>query len=145
MGILDAASSPEEGPVIVTITGDSGIGKTTLAATFEKPIFMRAENGMQAVRHMKGVKALPVIEKVEQVWEQLMALLTDEHDYKTLVIDSVTALDRMFTEHIIDTDPKNPKSLNQAAGGYGAGKGVLASMHSRIRKAAGLLQSRRGR
>lgn len=144
MSIMDSATAPDDGPVIVTITGDAGIGKTTFAASFPGVIIMRPENGLQAVRHMKNVRALPVIENVDQVWEQLMALLTEEHPYKTLVIDSVTALDRMFTEHILATDPKMPKSLNQAAGGYGAGKGVLASMHARVRKAAGLLASRRG-
>jgi hypothetical protein len=144
MSIMDSVTAPEDGPVIVTITGDAGIGKTTLAASFPDPVIMRVENGLQAIRGMKNVRALPVIEDVQQVWDQLLALLTEEHPYKTLVIDSVTALDRMFTEHIISTDPKHPKSLNQAAGGYGAGKGVLASMHARIRKAAGLLASRRG-
>ena len=36
MGILDSVAKPIDRPVIVTICGDSGMGKTTLAATFPK-------------------------------------------------------------------------------------------------------------
>lgn len=144
MGILDSITAPSDSsPVIATITGDAGIGKTTLAASFPKPVFVRFEDGTQSISGMKDVSVFPVIENVDQVWEQLNAVLAEEHPYKTLVIDSVTAADRMFTEHILKSDPKQPKSLNQAAGGYGAGRQVLASMHARVRKAAGLLVSRR--
>lgn len=46
MSLLDTVKKPEDRPVIATVTGDAGIGKTTLAATFPKPIFIRAEDGM---------------------------------------------------------------------------------------------------
>jgi len=60
------------------------------------------------------------------------------------VIDSVTALERMFIQYVIDSDPKKPKSINQAMGGYGAGLSAVATMHQRVRKAAGILNERKG-
>src|SRR5690625_7297882 len=72
-----------------------------------------------------------------------MALFTDEHNYKTVVVDSVTALERLFIQHVIDSDPKNPRSINQANGGYGAGLAAGATMHQRVRKACGTLNERK--
>ena len=40
MSLLSTISKPDDRPVIATITGDAGTGKTTLGATFPKPIFM---------------------------------------------------------------------------------------------------------
>jgi hypothetical protein len=137
-------SKPVDGPALVTICGDAGLGKTSLAASFPKPIFMRAEDGLQSISHDKRPDAFDVIETDAQVWEQFKYLISEKHDYKTLVIDSVTALERLFTQAIVDGDPKAPRTINQALGGYGAGLAALGAMHQRVRKAAGILNSKRG-
>jgi len=69
--------------------------------------------------------------------------MQEDHDYQTVVIDSVTALERLFITAVLESDPK-AKSINQALGGYGAGVSAVASMHQRVRKAAGLLNERKG-
>jgi hypothetical protein len=61
-----------------------------------------------------------------------------------LIVDSVTALERMFSQYVVDTDPKKPKGIQQALGGYGAGREAIAAMHARLRKAAGILAEKRG-
>jgi len=142
MSILDKAASPADRAVIATITGESGVGKTRLAATFPKPVFIRAEDGMQSIPAAERPDALPIIETPKELWDQLTALIQEEHKYQTVVIDSVTALERMFIQHVVDTDSKKPQSINQAIGGYGAGMRAVGAMHQRIRKAAGLLNSR---
>ena len=38
--ILDSIESPDDRPMIATISGDAGTGKTRLAATFPNPIFI---------------------------------------------------------------------------------------------------------
>lgn len=139
MSILDKIAKPSDRPIIATILGDAGMGKTSLAATFPKPVFIRAEDGMQAIPAERRPDALPVLSSVDDLWEQLSALIKEDHGYKTVVVDSVTALERMFAQYIIDNDPKKPKSLNQANGGYGAGFSAVATLHQRVRKAAGLL------
>lgn len=144
MSILAQVGKPQDGAVIATITGDAGVGKTSLAATFPKPIFIRAEDGLQSVPEASRPDAFPVLSKVEDLWEQLTALIKEEHDYKTLVIDSVTQLETMFGEHVMEADPKKPKSLAQANGGYGAGFSAVAALHGRVRKAAKVLKEKRG-
>ena len=139
MSILNSIAKPDDRPIICTITGDAGLGKTSMAATFPRPIFIRAEDGLQAIPVATRPDAFPILSNVDQLWEQLTALIKEDHDYKTLVIDSVTQLDNLFTNHIVDTDPKKPRTIAQALGGYGAGFQALSSLHGRIRKAAGIL------
>lgn len=139
MSILSTITKPADRPVVTTILGDAGMGKTSLAATFPTPVFIRAEDGMQAIAADSRPDAFPVLAKVDDLWDQLTALIKEDHAYKTVVIDSVTALERMFGQYVLDSDPKKPKSLNQANGGYGAGFAAVAAMHQRVRKAAGLL------
>lgn len=140
--ILSLAKKPANRPIICTITGDAGVGKTRLAATFPNPVFIRAEDGMQSIPESERPDAFPVISDPKDLWDQLTALINEEHDYKTVVVDSVTALERLFIQHVVDSDSKKPKSINQALGGYGAGLAAVASMHQRVRKAAGLLNAK---
>ena len=140
--MLDQIEVPADRPVICTISGNVGLGKTSLGAAFPKPIFIRAEDGLSAIPLARRPKAFPVLTTVDQLWAQLSALIKEEHDYKTLVIDSVTQLDTLFQNFIVDTDPKLPASINQALGGYGAGYSALSGMHGRVRRAAGILNQR---
>lgn len=143
MSILSSVEKPKDRPVIATICGDSGLGKTTLATRFPKPIVIRAEDGLQAVPEKHRPDAFPIIQSVDDLWDQLRGLLEEEHQYQTVVIDSVTALERMFIQHVIDSDPKKPRSINQALGGYGAGLSAVASLHQRVRKVCGALNERK--
>lgn len=142
MSILRSISKPQDRPIIATITGDPGVGKTSLAATFPKPIFVRAEDGLQSIPIESRPDALPLISSVDSLWEQLTALINEEHDYQTIVIDSVTELETMFGRHVIESDPKKPKSLAQAQGGYGAGFQAVAALHARVRRAAQVLNDK---
>lgn len=144
MSVLSSIKKPDDRPAIVTVLGDSGLGKTSLACTFPNPIVIRAEDGLSAIPSDQRPDAFPVIQKVDDVWGQLMALIKEDHEYKTVIVDSVTALERLFVQHIIDNDPKNPRSINQALGGYGAGLAAVATMHQRVRKACGMLNELKG-
>lgn len=128
----------------MTVCGDSGMGKTSLAATFPKPIVIRGEDGLQAIPDSSRPDAFPLLQSAEDLWDQITGLLKEEHDYKTVIVDSVTALERLFIQHVMDSDPKKPRSIAQALGGYGAGLSAVASMHQRVRKACGLLNERKG-
>ncbi len=142
MSLLDQITKPQDRPIIMTITGDSGLGKTTLACTFPNPIVIRAEDGLQAIPLEQRPDAFPVLTSEAQLWDQLMTLVKEDHNYKTVVIDSVTALERLFMQSVVDSDPKKPRSINQALGGYGAGLMAVGGLHQRVRKACGLLNNK---
>jgi len=141
MSLLETIETPDDGPGFVTIFGDAGAGKTTIGATFPKPIFIRVEDGLKAIPKEKRPQAFPLVKQAQDVWDQLTALKGD-HDYKTLVIDSISKLDVIFTEEIMKTEGKN--NLAQCAGGYGAGFQVLFGMHQRLRKACQVLHEKKG-
>lgn len=143
MSLMETISKPQDRPLMVTICGDSGLGKTTLACTFPSPIVIRAEDGLQSIPSDRRPDAFPVIGSADDLWKQLTALIHEPHDYKTCVLDSVTALERLFVADVLAQDPK-ARSINQALGGYGAGVAAVAAMHNRVRKAAGLLNDKRG-
>ncbi len=142
MSILDQAAKPGPKPIIATILGDAGMGKTTLASTFPDPIVIRAEDGVQGVPEEFRPVSLPTLTSVNDLWEQLTSLCKEDHPYKTVVVDSITQIEQMFTTYVVETDPKKPRSINQALGGYGAGWQAVGALHQRVRKAAGILVDR---
>lgn len=129
MGML---SSPDaHKPMMITIIGEQGLGKTSLAATYPNPVFIRTEDGTSSIKHMQNVKLFPVARSSAEVMEQIKLLGTSEHDFRTLVIDSITSLHAIIEAEIVDSDPK-ARSINQAHGGYGAGYKEAANIHRQI-------------
>ena len=145
MSLLSGAKKPEKEPFIGTIVGTPGSGKTSLAAAFPAPFMIRTTGEAIPEDLPKNMvpDTLDEVQKVADLWAQLMALLDEEHDYKTLIIDSVTGLDALFAADIIASDPK-ARGLGSALGGYGAGYDALAANHARVRRAAEAIRKRRG-
>lgn len=144
MTILSTISKPATRPPIITIIGDAGTGKTSLASTFPNPIVIRAEDGVTRIDStLVRPDAFPALTEASQLWDQLMALLNEEHSYDTLIIDSVTKLEELFIREILEKDQR-ARGINQAFGGYGNGPAAVAASHARVRKAAGLLNERKG-
>lgn len=118
-------------PLICTIFGEPGLGKTSLAATFPNPIFILAEDGLKSVKPRPH--SFPLLNDASEIWDQLKALRTEKHDYKTLVIDTISQLDQLFTSYILSQD-KSAKNLASSHGGYGAAYQMLSGLHGRVRK-----------
>ena len=87
-------------PARIIIYGPLGIGKTTFAANSPNPIFIITEDGLGDI----DVPALPQDENhkpraavsFDEVLECLEALGTQEHDYKTVVIDGLDWLEPLI-------------------------------------------------
>lgn len=130
-------------PIIATIFGEGGMGKTTLAAMFPKPVFIRTEDGTASLQGNEDVSLFPLATSSQDVLDAIEALATQKHEYKTLVLDSITQLATIIEHEIVESDPK-AKSINQAGGGYGAGYGAAAERHRMVREWAGSLAYDRG-
>lgn len=130
-------------PIIATFFGEGGMGKSTLAAMFPKPVFIRTEDGTASLAGNDEVMLFPLVSSSQEVLDQIEALATQEHDFKTLVLDSITQLATMIEHEIVAADPK-AKSINQAGGGYGAGYNTAAEKHRQVREWAGALAYERG-
>ncbi len=95
---LSQLSRPTSGkPVVVTLFGEAGTGKTTLAAMFPRPVFIRTEDGTASLDGHPDALLFPVAKTTKDVFDAIEALATQEHDRKTLVFDSVTQYEKIAT------------------------------------------------
>lgn len=151
---LSQLTKPLSKPPQITIVAAPGAGKTTLGALFPNPIFIQAEEGMSVfetwAEELRPVifPALPRSNKKEKIstkdalLDQLRSLAQQEHDFKTLVIDSVTSLHSLF-EHEVCEDYE-VDNVADAAGGFHKGYLVVKEMHSEIKTACDYLRNKKG-
>jgi hypothetical protein len=69
--------------------GDSGVGKTTLALQFCKPVVIDLEGGTELYGEAFGFDVLHA-STADEVMEAVDWLLKNRHDYRTLIIDPIT-------------------------------------------------------
>ena len=135
---------PKTRAPIITVFGDAGTGKSSFAATFPNPIFIRVEDGLGRIHSAVEIPdTFPLVKKEADLMDQLTWLLNEDHAYKTVVIDSVSALETVFTEAILKQDGR-ASTLSTALGGYGAGYAALAARHRGVRKMCGRLNEVKG-
>lgn len=143
MTLSEVLTKPQHRAVMATITGDGGTGKTSLAAAFPAPVFIRTEDGMGSLGD-DAPMAFPLAGSSREVEEQLLMLGREDHDFRTVVIDSITKLNILIEQEVIAADPKKPGSINQANGGYGAGLAAVAERHRQIKSICDQLNQYKG-
>lgn len=76
--------------------GDAKVGKTTLALQFPKPYIIDTEQTTDKKKYVDLIEKsggdVFETQNFDDLMDQVHALLTENHDYKTLVIDSLTNL-----------------------------------------------------
>lgn len=141
---LKSLQAPTKQPVMATIVAEGGMGKTTLASLWPSPIFIPIEDGSATLVGRDNVAMFPRPETISTAWviECMEKLLAGGHPFKTVVLDSITQLSTVIEAEIIESDPKKPKAINQALGGYGAGYSAMSDVHEGIRRLAGKLKDK---
>ena len=81
-----------EHPRRTMVYGVHGVGKSTFGAMAEKPIFIQTEEGINDLE----ADRFPVATAYQDVLGALSALYSDEHEYQTVVIDSLDWLERLI-------------------------------------------------
>lgn len=103
------------------IYGDSGVGKTVLASTFPKPLFLDAEDGTASIT-LDGCDSTPI-----ETWEDLFdvtAWLIDnpDHGYETIVVDSLNEVQVKSLRYILKAFPNVRRAYDSLAGVSDYGK-----------------------
>ena len=91
--------------------GKPGAGKTWLALNFPNPFYVDTEGGARLSHYMKKLSDAGGVyfgpeegsNDFEMLLDQIKALSTEEHSYKTLIIDSIT---KIFNSAIGDEQEK---------------------------------------
>lgn len=100
-------------PPRILIYGVQGIGKSTLGADAPKPIFILTEDGLGLL----DSDHFPLCNSYTEVMEALTVLATQEHDFETLVMDSLDWMEPLVWKHTCEVN--NWSSIEDA--GYGRG------------------------
>ena len=105
-------------PPRIVFYGPHGIGKTTLAAEFPNPVFIQTEVGTPGGVEIDTFGAISSFADVEDAFK---ALYSEEHDFQTVVIDSLDALEPLIWRQACDEN--GWKTIEDP----GYGKGYVAA------------------
>lgn len=157
MTFLSKATKPNPKAPMITIVGSPGTGKTTLGALFPNPIFIQSEDGASVFESWDEElqpMLMPPLPKAakdaannlrstrETLSAQMRELVTAEHDFKTLVVDSVTTLNTMLEAEIALRDGVG--NVAEASGGYHKGYTEIAQWHADFIYQCDILRKRKG-
>ena len=101
----------------IVIAGPGKIGKTTFAASAPNSIGIRTEDGADAVDAM----AFPLATQLSQIYEAISTLLTEEHNFQYVWLDSLDWTEPLVYQHVCKQNGWT--SIEQP----GFGKGYIAA------------------
>lgn len=120
-------------PPRIILLGVEKIGKSTFAAGAESPVFVpiKGEEGIDDI----DIPRFPTCQLYTQVEECISALYLESHQYKTVVLDSISALEPLVWADVCQKNG-NATSIEKIGGGYG--KGYTEALHLWHRLTEGL-------
>ena len=117
----------------IMLYGVEGIGKTTFAANAPNPIFICTEDGLGSLQ----VEHFPLATKASDVLDAIASLVTDQHDFGTVVLDSVDWLDNLIWSDVESTH--HAKDL-----AYGKGAMIVAERWREVLSGLNALRNDKG-
>lgn len=121
-------------PPRLVVYGTDGIGKSTFAAQAPSPIFVPTVDGIP----IAGIPAFPVVSSFPQIVDALRALARGEHPYRTVVLDSLDAIERLI--HAWVATEKGKENIEEIP--YGKGFTFAIEHWETILKALDYLRGR---
>jgi len=85
-------SGRQPSPRRAMLFGTHGIGKSTFGAMAPRPIFIQTEDGLGEI----DCDRFPLTQSFDMAMQALSELYTAEHDFRTVVVDSLDWLERLI-------------------------------------------------
>ena len=119
-------------PLRCLFYGIEGVGKSTLAADAPAPIYLDLEDGtglLDCARYpFRDGPGGHVATRYQEIHAALDDLLTAEHEFKTLVIDTVDRLEPLIWSYICKRDSERSNKTFTSVESYGFGKGYQIAL-----------------
>ena len=116
MGLLERVEVGKKPmPPRIMLYGTEGIGKSTLASCAPKPVFVQTEDGLGEIDCHK----FPLARSLDDVHGALGDLLAEQHDYQTVILDTLDWTERMIWDVLCKH--YGVSSIEKVDGGYGKG------------------------
>lgn len=115
LSVTNLVRKKSDKPPLIVIYGRGKMGKTTLASEFPNPVFIQTEDGGGCIELSSFTDG--AMQNYSEVEEALESLASEDHTFKTLVIDSVTQLESLIWKRICSEN--NWNSIEDP--GYGRG------------------------
>jgi hypothetical protein len=116
MSMLESIKSGRENkPPRIMVYGQEGVGKSTFGASAPGAIFVQTEDGLGEI----DCRKFPLAQNFGDVVAALTALRDEDHNFRTVVIDSLDWLERLIFDEVCKEF--GVRSIEKADGGYGKG------------------------
>lgn len=125
-------------PPRLIVYGTEGIGKSTFASEAPQPVFVQTEDGLAEIDCDK----FPLATRLEDVQTALLELFSEQHDYQTVVIDSLDWLERLIWDELCRQH--NVTSIEKVDGGYAKGYTHALTHWRQVLDSLNRLRSERG-
>ena len=123
-------------PPRMVVYGTHGVGKSSFAAQAPSPVYIQTEEGLDAL----NVTAFPLARSYEEVMEAIQSLYSEDHEFKTVVLDSADWLEKLIFKQVA----VNNKVTNIEDIGYGKGYGFAVDLWHNIIEGFDLLRNEKG-
>ena len=133
VNLASVVRNREIGPPRILLYAPHGLGKTTFGANAPAPIFILTEDGLGVLE----VNHFPLAKSEGDVIAALGALYEEQHDFQTVVIDSLDWLDNMIWADVNATH-------DEKALAYGKGAVIVAERWRTILDGLNALRNDRG-
>jgi hypothetical protein len=119
MGMMDQIQRGKQPmPPRLMIYGTEGIGKSQASAQAPRPVFVQTEDGLGEI----ACEKFPLARSLDDVFAALGELARTEHEYQTVVVDSLDWLERLIHAQVCkDFGPVKYDSIEKVDGGYQRG------------------------
>ena len=92
ISLLSLSRTQSLRPPRITVYGTAGVGKTTFGSSAPNPVFVLTEDGLGQLQ----ATSFPLARTFGEVLEALDALLVEQHDFETVVVDSLDWLEPLI-------------------------------------------------
>lgn len=110
---MEILKTKKDSPPRILLHADHGLGKSSLAAAAPNPLFIQTEDGLDSIE----ATAMPLCTSFTMLMSQLGEVYSEDHEFKTLVLDSLDWTETIINKHVCERGEK--QSLSDFS--YGAG------------------------